>query len=220
MARQLRLPLQKPTSFKSEDFVVSSANFDAERLVRAWPEWPSGCLVICGPEGVGKTHLAMAWANQAGATVLQSATQAPRATGPVLIEAAERWADDEALFHLINRAPLEGGLLMTSRRPPLTWEARLPDLRSRLNALTVAELTEPDDALLSQVILKLFRERNIRPTDDVLPYLLRRMERSVPAARDLVDRIDEAADAEQRPISRVLVRQILEIEAETPDLFE
>lgn len=139
--------------------------------------------------------------------------------GPFLIEDADQWSDQEALFHLINRAPLEGGLLFTSRLRPVAWLVRIPDLRSRLNAITVAELDEPDDELLGQVILKLFRERNIRPTDDVLPYLLRRIERSIPAARDLVARIDEAADAEQRPVSRALVRQILEIEAETPDLF-
>jgi chromosomal replication initiation ATPase DnaA len=162
----------------------------------------------------------MAWADKAGATLLVAGDTAASHGGPVVIEDAEAWRDDEALFHLINRAPLEGGLLLTSRERPVVWPSALPDLRSRLNALSVAELAEPDDALLEQVILKLFRERNIRPTDDVLPYLLRRIERSIPAARELVARIDEAADAEQRPISRTLVRQILEIEPQTPDLFE
>ena len=217
MPRQLRLPLQRDPSFRREDFVVSPANAEAVRLVDSWPGWPGGCLALVGPEGSGKSHLAQAWAAKAGAAILRSEGSGHH--GPVLIEQAESF-DAEALFHLINRAPNEGGLLLTSRLRPVAWPAALPDLRSRLNALTVAELHEADDELLEQVILKLFRERNIRPAEDVLPYMLRRIERSVAAARDLVERIDVAADAEQRPVSRVLVRQILEIEADTPDLFE
>ena len=216
MPRQLRLPLQRDPSFRREDFVVSPANAEAVRLVDSWPAWPGGCLALVGPEGSGKSHLAHAWAAKAGASLPGS----DGVHGPVLIEDADVFADAEALFHLINRAPTEGGLLLTSRLRPVAWPAALPDLRSRLNALTVAELHEADDELLEQVILKLFRERNIRPADDVLPYMLRRIERSVAAARDLVERIDEAADAQQRPVSRVLVREILEIEADTPDFFE
>jgi chromosomal replication initiation ATPase DnaA len=52
------------------------------------------------------------------------------------------------------------------------------------------------------------------------PDLLRRIERSVPAALDIVTRLDEAADAEQREITRLLARQILENEGETLNLFE
>ena len=89
--------------------------------------------------------------------------------------------------------------------------SRLPDLRSRLNALPVAELPPPDDAILKGVLEKFFRERNIRPTDDLIPYLLRRIERSIPRARDVVDQLDEAAGAEHRAVSRALARQILEI---------
>lgn len=207
MIRQLRLPLQHDPSFRREDLVVSPANAEAVRLVDAWPAWPGGVLALVGPAGSGKSHLAQAWATQAGGAA-------------VLIENADTFADEDQLFHLINAAPLSGGLLLTSRRRPITWIAALPDLRSRINAISVAELHEPDDALLEQVILKLFREHNIRPTDDVLPYMLRRIERSVPAARQLVQSIDETADALGRPVTRALVRQILETAADTPDLFE
>lgn len=218
-SRQFRLPLQRPASFSREDFVVSPANAEAARLVDSWPAWPGGVLALCGPVASGKSHLAEIWRERAGAVSLQPGADISAVSGPVLVEDADGWADQEQLFHLMNRAPLEGGLLLTSRERPVAWYVRVPDLRSRLNAATVAELHEPDDELLGRVILKLFKERNIRPSDDVLPYLIRRIERSIPAARDLVALIDETADAERRPITRALVRQILEIEAETPDLF-
>jgi chromosomal replication initiation ATPase DnaA len=144
---------------------------------------------------------------------------APVRDRPVLMESAEA-AHPETLFHLINLAGAGGGVLLTSRAHPRAWPADLPDLRSRLNALPVAEIGAPDDAVLEGVLRKFFRERNIRPADDVYPYLMRRIERSVAMAREIVTRLDEAADAEQRDITRALARQILESDAQTPDLFE
>ena len=109
---------------------------------------------------------------------------------------------------------------MTAREHPRAWPAPLPDLRSRLNALLVAEIGEPDDVVLEGVLRKFFRERNIKPADDVYPYLLRRIERSVRMAGEIVARLDHAAEAEQREITRLLARQILEVEDETLNLFE
>ena len=125
------------------------------------------------------------------------------------------------LFHLINMAGAPGsGLLLTARTAPSAWPATLPDLRSRLNALPVVALPPPDDVVLEAILKKFFRERNIKPADDLIPYLLRRIERSISRAREIVLLLDETADAEQRPISRALARQILENEEATGDLFD
>ncbi|HEY1750984.1 MAG TPA: chromosomal replication initiator DnaA [Caulobacteraceae bacterium] len=187
----------------------------------AWPAWHGGCLTLVGPEGSGKSHLAMGWAARAKAKVLRAGCSDVSAAygAPVLLEDAEQ-ADDDTLFHLINMAGAGGGLLLTSRSHPRGWPAALPDLRSRLNALPVAEIGEPDDVVLEGVLRKFFRERNIKPAEDVYPYLMRRIERSVRMAREIVNRLDEAADAEEREITRTLARQILEADAGTLDLFE
>jgi chromosomal replication initiation ATPase DnaA len=124
------------------------------------------------------------------------------------------------LFHLINMADAGTSLLITGRETPSAWPARLPDLRSRLNALIVARLAAPDDVVLRGVILKLFRERNIRPPEDAVDYLLRRIERSIPAASAVVARIDEVSGTEKRNVTRAFVRQIIEDESSTLDLFE
>ena len=52
--------------------------------------------------------------------------------------------------------------------------------------------------VLEGVLRKFFRERNIRPEDDVPAYLARRIERSVPVAYDVVARIDDPQGVEAR----------------------
>jgi len=222
MARQLRLRLRRPATYSRAEFAQGPSNAAAVAALDAWPAWHGGALVLVGPEGAGKTHLAQAWAHGAGAVVLdRDRPEVTAAEGrPALMEDVDRGAPDEALFHLINMAGRAGGgLLLTARAPPAAWPAALPDLRSRLNALPTAIIEPPCDVVLEAVLRKLFRERSIRPKDEVYPYLLRRMERSIPRAREIVRRLDEAADEAGRPVSRALARQILEDDSENLDLF-
>jgi chromosomal replication initiation ATPase DnaA len=220
MSQQLRLKLQRQARYTREEFVRGASNAQAVAAVESWPRWPAGCLALVGPEGVGKTHLARVWAAEVGAVVLsREVPDLTAAAGrPALLEDADRGTPAEALFHLINLAAREGaGLLLTARTRPASWPAELPDLRSRLNALLVAEIEAPDDAVLEGVLRKLFRDRSIRPPAEVYPYLLRRMARSIPEAQEVVRRMDEEAEG---PISRLLARTVLEEESQNLDLFE
>jgi chromosomal replication initiation ATPase DnaA len=220
MAQQLRLRLQRQVRNTRDEFVAGTSNAQALAAVDSWPRWPGGCLVLAGPEGVGKTHLARAWAAETDAVILsREAPQLAAADGrPALLEDVDQGAPPEALFHLINLAAREGAsLLMTTRSRPAAWPAELPDLRSRLNALFVAEIEAPDDVVLEGVLRKLFRERSIRPPPEVYPYLLRRIPRSIPQAQEVVRRMDESADG---AISRLLARAVLEEESQNLDLFE
>ena len=223
MARQLRLSLKRPASYTRDEFVQGASNALAVAAIDAWPRWAGGCLALVGPQSAGKTHLARAWAVNAHAATLDRLTpDLPAAAGrPVLLEDVDQGVDEESLFHLINLAAHKGGgLLVTARTLPATWPAALPDLRSRLNALPVAAIEAPDDRVLTGVLKKFFRERNIRPNDDVYPYLLRRMERSIAGAHAIVERLDETDHPDIRPVSRVLARQILGGDSENLDLFE
>lgn len=227
MSRQFRLPLHSPPSLARADFAASPTNAPALALLDAWPSWAGGRLALVGEAGSGKTHLARAWADAAGAVVIEAAN--PLQTPPdlsalrgraVLVDDADRRAegghlDDETLFHLINMAGVDGGtLLLTGRAAPLAWPCAVPDLRSRLNALTVASLGEPDDIVLEAVLRRAFAAHAITPSEDVYPYLLRRIPRSALEALAVVELLDEAASSEGRPVNRLLAGQVLDFEGD------
>jgi chromosomal replication initiation ATPase DnaA len=220
---QLRLDLNQLPKFRAEDLVESRSNAQAVAQVRAWPHWHGGCLALIGPEGCGKSHLAKIWQDQTRAHLLRTDRQTDLSSlsgQPVLIDGLDGQFSDETLFHLINMAGLAGGgLLITARTLPALWAVQLPDLGSRLKALPTVQIEEPDDLVLEGVLRQFFQQHNIRPADDLLPYLLKRIERSVPAARNLVMQLDAMADTEGKPVSKALARQFFEIFDQTTDLF-
>jgi chromosomal replication initiation ATPase DnaA len=217
-ARQLRLDLSRRPSYARQDFVVAESNAAAVAALDGWPQWPGGRLALIGPPGSGKTHLARAWAAEVGAVVVDaSAAAAPLAVGPILFDDADRRTSDDLLFHLINRADVGASLLITGRSPPAGWRTRLPDLASRLRAITVAHIEPPDDAVLTGMMIKLLSERNIKPSAGVPAYLVQRIERSATTLQRIVDRIDERAGGDQREVTLALVREVLQAE-DTPPL--
>lgn len=210
-ADQMRLPLQSDLPEGADSFVVSECNRAAVEALADWPNLIGGVMAICGPAGCGKSRLGQIWAERVGAVALHGAEAAlidpMEIEGrPVLLDRAMD-ADDETLFHLINLTQATGGaLLMVSRPAPSAWATALPDLRSRLDAVISVPMEAPDDAVLAAMLATLFAERGIRPQKDVVPYLLRRIDRSASAAADVVDRLD----ALHRPVTRALAREALE----------
>lgn len=216
-AAQLALDLGHRPALGRGDFLVAPSNAEAVAWIDRWPDWPGPCLVLYGPEGSGKTHLAQVWrarsaAGLIAAGALSSAVDdamAARAGGWV-IEDAEQ-AGDSPLFHLFNAVVENGGfLLLTARRPPARWSGRLPDLLSRLRAAQTVALLPPDDALMAALLVKQFADRQIKVNEDVVAYLVARIERSFAAAGRTVDAIDRAALARKRPVTVPFVRELLE----------
>jgi chromosomal replication initiation ATPase DnaA len=215
--KQLALDLPLTPRYGREDFLVSPSNERAYALIERWPDWPDQILLLTGPQGSGKSHLAAIWAERAGARITDAAaltqTEVPRAlvTGALVIEdlAPER-ADEQAFFHLFNLAREEDAyVLVTAAQRSDLDGFRLPDLASRLRALPVIALTPPGDALLAAVLVKLFADRQLAVDEETVTFLLSRMERSLAAARDMVGRLDRAALSRGRRITRALASELL-----------
>lgn len=225
MSEQLRFRLPVRTALGREDFYVAPSNAVALALLDAWSDWPQGKMVLSGPTGAGKTHLAHVWAKDSGAQIILATDLAEHkpddlATAPLVIEdvpdIAQNTEAQTHLFHIHNlmrdaRIPL----LLTGTQVPNLWAMSLPDLQSRVDAAGHAAIAPPDDELLSVILWKLFSDRQLRPRDDVIPYLVSHMDRSFAAAGRIVSALDDQSLAERREITRAFARQVLEYLAET-----
>ena len=221
-ARQLALDLPTRPCFGREDFLVSPSNEQAWTMIEAWPQWPGVLTVLCGPAGAGKSHLGAIWADRARASVARAADlrldrlEALAAGNAVLLEDAGPGAlAERELFHLINLLKGQAGaILITAREPPGAWGVTIADLLSRLRLAPVVSIAEPDDALVRAVLVKLFLDRQLTVDTSVIEFLALRIERSLGAAREIVDRLDREALSRGRAVTRPMAAEVLrQIEA-------
>ena len=217
MGRQLPLDLQYRPALEREVFLVGPGNETAIGWIDRWPDWPSAALVLQGPRGSGKTHLASVWRARSGGWLASGPSLTNDGVPRLLengvngvIEAADT-AAEEPLLHLFNVVAERGGhLLLTAQQAPAHWNTVLPDLRSRLKAQPVATLAMPDDALFRAVLTKLFVDRRLSVGRDVVDFLTLRLERSFEAAGSIVARLDRAAFAQKRRITVPFARLVLQ----------
>ncbi len=222
--RQLWLDLTpKGGAYRRETFVEGHSNALARKALGMWSDWPAGLLVLTGPPGCGKSHLAHLWISDRNGQTRDLANTPRMPTGFLLIEDLPASMDEDALFRLINAAS-DGKVqvLITSPAMPRQWPVSLPDLKSRLAAIHTIAIEEPDDVVLTGVLNKLFTDRQIAVEKQVLTYLLSHMERSTSAALTTVERIHakghELGKNINLPLVRTVINEMVE-ETNLPDLF-
>ncbi len=217
---QLPLDLGYQPSLTRDDFMVAPCNQIAVHWIDRWPDWPTHALILIGPSACGKTHLGRIWAGTSGADIITPNTFSEhlihnRPSGHLVIDQADLLIGDraaeETLFHLYNNARAAGDhLLFTMRAAPFSLTFSVPDLASRLRAALTIGIDQPDDELLSALLVKLFNDRQLNVTDDVIRYLVPRIERSFAAASQLVERADRAALSQKSMVTVPLLRGLLQ----------
>ena len=229
---QLALDFPHRPSLGREDFLIARCNQEAANLIEQWPNWSYFALCIYGPSGCGKSHLANVFAAhyanltnhpyripfiRAEQLNIDKCHQLAETCNCLVIEDLEKLKNEEALFHLYNMFRDEGGhILFTAQEAPARIPFHLPDLRSRLNIIPTTEIKAPDDELLSALLVKLFMDRQITPSPEIINYMLSNMQRSFNFARKLVQEVDNISLARKRAISIPLIKEaILSLEQES-----
>jgi chromosomal replication initiation ATPase DnaA len=218
--RQLAFALPHAESLTRDNFLEGPANAAGLALVDSWPDWPNRIMLLVGPEGSGKSHLAAIWAEEAGArstsahALTAASVPGALATGALVVEDLKSQKsqdiDERALFHLMNLAREDGAsVLITARTPPSTFQIELRDLRSRLRAVPMVSLLPPDDQLFRALIVKFCADRQMAVDETVVSYLTTRIERSFAAARQAVELLDTEALRLGRPVTRALAAELL-----------
>lgn len=204
-------------SYAPDDFVVTDSNRDAHALASRTVPWAAPVMAIVGPEGSGKTHLAHLFAHMHLAQFIDAA-KLGEMLADVLLEGADAFVlelpdmvmQEEALAQLINAAMArQVALLVTSRTSLAHRMVKRADLSSRFKAIPEVLLHAPDDALLAVLLAKAFADRQLRAGEEVISYLLKRIERSGGAVQRMVAYLDSKALARGQGLSVPFVRDTL-----------
>ncbi len=237
---------QKQTTFnfshkpymEKDDFIVSDCNIQAYNIINMWPEWLHFATCIYGPKGSGKTHLAYMFAQkvmQISQPVFQVQTiQAHNinlytpeklfAQSPCLIiENLCEDLDNEAMFHIYNYfRDNKGYILFLANTSPSYMNFKLPDLSSRIKEIPAIEIMQPSDEMINMLLLKLFADRQLKVSAEVLKYALSYMTRSFDYAQKLVIEADRISLIKKSPISISVIKEAIEYlnDKKQADLFD
>lgn len=213
--RQLALELEHVPAQGEADFLVGDGNALAHGRIMAFPQWSEPVTLLVGPAKSGKSHLARIFADRSGARFagvdeLEAlATQGGR--DPLIVENVDQLGYDEVgLFHLLNQSLREQRpILMTARDEIANWSLSTDDVRSRVRRATAFTLELTDDIQLSQMLVKLFRDRQVTVDPKIIFYLVARMERSSEEAVLLADLMDRLALAKGSAVTRAIAAEAL-----------
>jgi chromosomal replication initiation ATPase DnaA len=212
MPPQLPLPFHHQPSYEPADFIAACSNRDALTWLEA--PWPDHRLALFGPQGCGKSHILRIWQLRTAAVLLTGPTLTSLDDiplhGALALDDADAITDETLLFHLLNTARDHGlRLLLTGRTPPARWPVHLPDLSSRLRAITAVEIAAPDDELLAALLKRLVADRQLAMSQPAQDWVLHHLPRSPGALREAVALLDRESLASGVAITRTLAVKVL-----------
>ncbi|HET8712225.1 MAG TPA: DnaA/Hda family protein [Gemmatimonadales bacterium] len=212
---------------------------NAARDAMAKPGKKYNPLVIVGRSGLGKTHLLNAIGlelqKKKKAIVACLSTQQfvdeliaaidgnridwwraryRRATAFLLDDIqllAGKERTQEELFNLFNQfLDADRQLVFTAPAHPNTLEGIEERIVSRLEGGLVVEIQEPDKELKRAALERLLKTQRVLPEPALLDYLVDRSVESVRNLSAMVQRVVEAAAAQDGPVTAGLAREVLE----------
>ena len=227
-ARQLPLALRYPPDQRFGTYVAAPAGALAQ--LHALAQLPGAdWLYLCGPLGVGKTHLALAVCAaaetagrraaylplKAAAGRMDDALDALDGSDVIALDGLDAIAGDRdeevALFDFHNRARSAGiALLYSAQATPDALPLALPDLRSRLAQCARIALLPLDDDGRRAVLRERAQRRGLILDEAALEWLLKRVGRDLAGLTGLLDRLDQASLAAQRRVTVPFLRKVLE----------
>jgi chromosomal replication initiation ATPase DnaA len=213
-ARQFALPFPQDDLYVPEAFIQGEANEAALAWLARADAWPGRRLAVHGEEGAGKTHLLHLFAARQGGVFLPAEALRPFsavADAPALaIDDADSVANPCALLHVLNTAAERGALvLLAGRTAPAHWGVTLPDLASRLRAITTVALRPPEDGLLRALLAQQLADRQLVVPERVQAYLLEHLPRTGGALREAAARLDRLALASGGHVTRAMAALIV-----------
>jgi len=188
---------------------------DTMAALRRWKNWPERQLALTGAASAGKTRLLRWWAAETGAAMVSGAALieadmddiARLSVSALAVDDADAPGDGRGLLAALNLCRDSGApVLLAGQGEPSGWVPLPPDLNSRLRAMPVARIDDPDDETLAMRLREECARRHLILPDESVVYLSQRMERSWAAIGLVADQIERTKGrAETKPSARAVL---------------
>ena len=207
MTGQLIFNLINIRNFNPEDFYVNDNNLEASELIKLWPNWFNGAVVIYGPTKSGKSHLANIWKENSNANIynleddllLSNINTKKNFVLDNFHNLSEN--DEEIFFHIYNQTlNNKKNILITLDKSKFN-KINLKDLESRFNSFSSATINPPDDNLVNALIVKFFKDQQINIDPSVITFIINRIERDYGAIFNFLKKIDNLSLENKTKIS-------------------
>jgi chromosomal replication initiator protein len=214
--------------FTFDQFVIGDSNRLAHGAALAVAEMPAlayNPLFICGPPGLGKTHLLHSIANYVAAygdgltvryTTVEAFTNHFRGVDVLLVDDVQflqsKAKTEEEFFHTFNALHAAGAqLVLTSDRLPRDMGALEDRLRERFEAGLVCDVKPPDFGTRLTILRKRVLQDGVRSVDtDALALIAERVDSNIRALEGALIRIVAFGSLTGRPVTAELVEEVLD----------
>jgi len=218
MNKQLLFEFNSNKSYLSQDYIVSGCNKDAYNMIKSWPLWGkqayANIFYIYGSKSCGKTHLCSIWGEKSHSHLLSLEhdimEQLANHENFVIEDIEQYLIDEEKILHIFNLIiEMKKYLLITSNQHPSKLNISLADLRSRFNAINAIIIENPDDELLKIMISKLFAERQLRISQDIVKYIINHSNRSLEHICHIIQKLDDISLSSRKHITVKMIKDLL-----------
>ena len=203
-----------PTSYTLENYLISSSNNDAYQYLFDKNN-KLDFVFLYGPKKSGKTHLSSIWCNKNNSLnlILKNIkiNKIINLNKNIFIDDVFLLLEEEKLFHLINHCKINKlKILLSSNLKPSEYKFESNDLSSRIRSFTLVKIYQPDDLLISNLMIKLFNDRQIYISDrKVIPFITQRINRTFEDVYKIVDKIDKFSLNNKKEITIPLIKKII-----------
>lgn len=185
-------------------------------------------LYLWGLQGTGKTHLLQAVTRQANELNLHVAYIPLKQLNDISVEILHDLGDldivciddlecitghrewQQGLTWLYNELRDNGhSLLMSANISPTNISLEVDDLKSRLSWDQVSQIKPPSDELKVQILKQKAKLRSFELSDDVIEFIIRRVDRDLGTLMSILDKIDHASLAAKRKITIPFVKDLI-----------
>ncbi|NUY39146.1 chorismate synthase [Wolbachia endosymbiont of Litomosoides brasiliensis] len=189
---QLNLFNNNHVDYSRQNYIVLDENKRIYNAVINDLSWK--CLLLFGPKGSGKTHLAHIWQSINNAIFINVNDFIGEIgnSDAFILEDMQDIQDEAMLLHCYNYMKENNKrLLITSSTSLKRLNFKLKDLSSRILSTISVKIPSASEELLRIMLMKRFSDKQLKINLKVINYILARIERSFCSVTKIIEKMDD-----------------------------